>query len=139
MAERCVPILPSRDLKAALRFYEALGFVNVGTPPEEWDYLILTRGEAMVHLITDPTVDPLRTASSCYLYVDDADTVYQGWLAAWPELSVEERAAGARLVPPEDTAYGMRELAVVDPSCNLLRVGSLLDAPGDTVPAAAVP
>ena len=123
MVERCVLILPSRDLTAALRFYEALGFVNVGTPPEEWDYLILTRGEAMVHLITDPTVDPLSTASSCYLYVDDVDSVYRSWQAAWPELSVEEQAAGARLGPPEDTAYGMREMGVVDPSGNLIRVG----------------
>lgn len=126
MAERCAPILPSRDLPAALRFYEALGFVNVGAPPEEWDYLILTRGEAMLHLIRDPSVDPLRTASSCYLYVDDADSLYRSWQAAWPALSTDERAAGARLVPPQDTDYGMREMAAVDPSGNLLRVGSPL-------------
>ena len=134
MADRCVPILPTLDLAAALRFYRALGFVNLGAPPEEWDYLILTRGEAMVHLIADPSVDPLRTASSCYLYVEDADAVYRGWQAAWPELSIEERAAGARLVPAVDTAYGMRELAVVDPSGNLLRVGSPLAGPGTVSP-----
>jgi hypothetical protein len=63
----------------------------------------------MVHPITDPTVDPLSTASSCYLYVDDVDSVYRSWQAAWPELSFEEQAAGARLGPPEDTAYGMGE------------------------------
>jgi hypothetical protein len=40
-------------------------------------------------------------------------------------------------VPPTDTDYGLRELALVDPSGNLLRVGSptwrmpeLLDARG---------
>ena len=33
-------------------------------------------------------------------------------------------ATGSRLVPPNDTDYGMREFALVDPSGNLLRIGS---------------
>jgi predicted lactoylglutathione lyase len=126
MVERSVPILPSRDLSASLRFYEALGFTNVGAPPDQWDYLILARGAIMVHLIADPTVDPLRTASSCYVYVDDADALYLRWQASWPQLSRDELDAGARLVAPTDTPYGMREMAVVDPDGNLVRVGSSL-------------
>jgi hypothetical protein len=33
-------------------------------------------------------------------------------------------ATGSRLEPPEDTDYGIREFALIDPSGNLLRVGS---------------
>lgn len=52
MAEYAVPILPSRDLRETLGFYERLGFANLGGPPEEWDYLILGRGG----------IEPLRDA-----------------------------------------------------------------------------
>ena len=57
----------------------------------------------------------------CYLFVDDADALH----AEWRAIGVEpDRTTGSRLVPPSTTAYGMREFALVDPSGNLLRVGS---------------
>jgi catechol 2,3-dioxygenase-like lactoylglutathione lyase family enzyme len=121
MVERTVPILPSRDLRRTLTFYEALGFENRGAPPEEWDYLIVGRGALWLHFFLDPDVDPLRTASSCFAYVDDAQRLYDEWAAldlAW------DASAASRLVPPVETDYGMREFAVVDPSGNLVRVGS---------------
>ena len=61
MAERTVPILPSRDLRESLAFYEALGFENRGAPPEEWDYLILGRGGLELHFYAAPDTDPLTT------------------------------------------------------------------------------
>jgi hypothetical protein len=39
-----------------------------------------------------------------------------------------DAATGSRLEPPQDTDYGMREFALVDPSGNLVRVGSPLRA-----------
>jgi hypothetical protein len=70
-----------------------------------------------------PTVDPLTTDAGCYVRVVDADTLY----LEWQEVGlVEAPATGSRLVPPSDTAYGMREFALVDPSGNLVRVGSPL-------------
>ena len=124
MVEHAVPILPSRDLRETLAFYERLGFVNLGAPPEEWDYLILGRGGLMLHFIAAPDVDPASTAGSCFAYVDDADRVY----ASWRDAGVGGPAdpSGTRLEPPMDTDYGMREFAVVDPSGNLVRVGSAL-------------
>jgi catechol 2,3-dioxygenase-like lactoylglutathione lyase family enzyme len=122
MVEHAVPILPSRDLRESLDFFRRLGFVNLGAEPEEWDYLILGRGSLMLHFIAVPDVDPRSTASSCYLYVDDADSVHEEWSAAG--VGAEGDVDGSRLVPPVDTPYGMRELAVVDPSGNLVRVGS---------------
>lgn len=121
-----MPILPSRDLRETLTFYQRLGFENRGSPPEEWDYLILGRGELWLHFYAEPQVDPLSTAAGCYAYVEDADAVHAAWAAAWPAGSDADPATGSRLVAPVDTDYGMRELALVDPSGNLVRVGSAL-------------
>ncbi len=118
--ELAVPILPSRDLRETLVFYEALGFENRGAPPEEWDYLILGRGDIWLHFFLDPDVDPLSTASGCYLYVDDADALH----AQWASRVVADASTGSRVVAPVTTDYGMREFAVVDRSGNLVRVGT---------------
>jgi catechol 2,3-dioxygenase-like lactoylglutathione lyase family enzyme len=120
-AEYAVPILPSRDLRETLAFYERLGFENRGAPPEEWNYLIVGRGGIQLHFYGDPRVDPLTTAASCYVYVPDADALYEEWARAGIEA---DPATGSRLVAPVDADYGMREFAVVDRSGNLVRVGS---------------
>jgi catechol 2,3-dioxygenase-like lactoylglutathione lyase family enzyme len=122
-AEYAVPILPSRDLRETLDFYERLGFENRGAPPEEWDYLIVGRGGIQLHFYPDPDVDPLTTAASCYVYVEDADAVFEEWKRAGIEA---DPATGSRLVAAVDADYGMREFAVVDRSGNLVRVGSPL-------------
>ncbi|MGH3071869.1 MAG: bleomycin resistance protein [Gaiellaceae bacterium] len=128
MAEAAVPILPSRSLRETLGFYERLGFENRGAPPEQWNYLIVGRGEIHLHFYGDPDVDPLTTAASCYLYVADADRVHDEWSRVGIE---RDPATGSRLQPPVDTDYGMREFALVDRSGNLIRVGSPLpDSPG---------
>jgi catechol 2,3-dioxygenase-like lactoylglutathione lyase family enzyme len=120
--ERAVPILLSRDLGETLRFYERLGFENRGAPPEEWGYLIIGRGTAELHFSEEPSVDPLSTASMCYLYVDDAQRLFEEWTG----LVEPDRTSGSRVEPPVDTEYGMREFAVVDRNGNLLRIGSPL-------------
>jgi catechol 2,3-dioxygenase-like lactoylglutathione lyase family enzyme len=122
MAERCVPILPSRDLEETLAFYERLGFANRGAPPLEWDYLIIGRGDLWLHFTPAPDVDPLRTASACYCYVDDAQALYD----VWADVVVADGATGSRIVAPEARDYGMLEFAVVDGNGNLLRIGSTL-------------
>jgi hypothetical protein len=67
-----------------------------------------------------PDVDPLSTASTCYLHVDDADALH----AAWSEVVVHDPAAGSRITSPTTTDHAVRELAVVDRSGNLVRVGA---------------
>lgn len=121
MPEHAVPILPSRDLRETLAFYERLGFENRGGEPEAWDYLIVGRGGIVLHFFLQPDVDPLTTAASCYVHVDDAEALYAEWQAVGVERDPE---TGSRLQPPVDTDYRMREFALVDRSGNLLRVGS---------------
>jgi hypothetical protein len=124
VAERSVPILPSRDLRETLAFYERLGFENRGAPPEEWDYLIVGRGRIELHFYADADVDPFTTAASYYVFADDADALY----AEWEGLVEHDPLTGSRIVAPVDTDYRMREFAVVDRSGNLMRVGSSLGA-----------
>lgn len=120
MAERAVPILPSRDLRETLTFYGRLGFENRGAPPEKWDYLIVGRGDVELHFFAAPDVDPLSSAAMCYVVVDDADALH----ASWHDLVPSDPATGSRLQAPVATDYGMREMALVDPSGNLVRIGS---------------
>jgi hypothetical protein len=62
-----------------------------------------------------------RRSRSPYVYTDDADALH----AAWEAVGVPTGpATGSRLQPPVDTEYGMREFTPVDPSGNLIRVGS---------------
>jgi hypothetical protein len=61
-----------------------------------------------------------KTAASCYAFVDNAQALYD----EWAKIVVPDPATGSRLNPPVDTAYGMREFALVDRSGNLVRVGS---------------
>lgn len=123
MPERAVPILLSRDLRETLAFYENLGFENRGAPPEEWDYLILGRGEIELHFSSAPEVDPLSTSSMCFLFVDDATALH----AEWRDRVPTDRTNGSRIEPPNVTDYGMTEFAVVDPSGSLLRIGTLTE------------
>ena len=55
MTDYAVPILPSRNLRETLEFYERLGFENRGAPPEEWDYLIVGRGRIGLHFFAHQT------------------------------------------------------------------------------------
>ena len=122
MTESGIPILPSRNLRETLEFYERLGFENRGAqPPEVWNYLIIARGGIELHFFSMPEVDPLTTSAGCYLRVEDADAVHDEWDATGVPTEAE---TGSRLMAPRDTEWGMREFALVDRSGNLLRVGS---------------
>lgn len=125
MDEYAVPIMPSRNLRETLEFYEPLGFELRGPPPETYGYLIIGRGEAIeLHFWESPEVDPLTTDHSCYVRVADADALH----AEWDAVGIpSDPKTGSRLMPPGDTDYGIREFALVDRSGNLIRVGSQAD------------
>jgi catechol 2,3-dioxygenase-like lactoylglutathione lyase family enzyme len=121
VAEYAVPVLPSRDLRETLAFYERLGFENRGAEPEVWDYLIIGRGGIELHFWLNRDVDPLTTDAGCYLRVEDADALHGEWEAVGVERYPE---TGSRLEPPVTTDYGMRQFALIDPSGNLVSAGS---------------
>ena len=121
LEEHAVPVLPARDLHETLAFYERLGFALQGAPIEQYGYLIIARGSIELHFFDQPGVEPLATDAGCYVRVRDADALHREWKA----LGVPaDPTTGSRLMGVTDTGYDLREFALVDPSGNLLRVGS---------------
>jgi catechol 2,3-dioxygenase-like lactoylglutathione lyase family enzyme len=109
-----IPVMPVRDLDAALDRYRRLGFtVEAYTGGERYGFV--ERGGASMHLTERPEHDPARTASTVYLYVSDADALHAEWAGAGVE---------GRLGQPRDTPWGLREFPYVDPDGTLHRVGS---------------
>jgi uncharacterized glyoxalase superfamily protein PhnB len=97
------PVVPVRNLAAALERYRRLGFAaRAYDGPERYGYV---------------EHDPLRTGAVVYLYVSDADALHAEWVTSGVE---------GRFVEPADTPYGLREFAYVDPDGTAHRVGSAL-------------
>ena len=98
------PVIPVRDLDAALERCRRLGFT---TELEEGPrYGFAERGNVSLHLIEWSDHDPARTGSHVYLYVADAATVYAEWSSAGVEGELGDLI---------DTPYGLREFAFRDP------------------------
>ena len=113
---RIAPIIPVIDLDAALDRYRRLGFeARAYQGPDRYGFV--DRDDVSLHLTEWPEHDPLTTASSVYLYVSDADALHAEWTA---------QGLAGRFTDLEDTAYGLREFAYVDPDGTLHRVGSPL-------------
>lgn len=119
--ERIAPVLPVRDVAAALEHYRRLGFTadaydEIPEPGAHGPiYGFLEWGPVQLHLALVTDLDPRSNTSACYLYVDDTEALYAQWLAA---------DVGGRLIAPTATPYGLREMAHIDPDGNLLRIGS---------------
>ncbi|KAA0596761.1 putative glyoxalase superfamily protein PhnB [Azospirillum lipoferum] len=122
--ERVAPILPVRDVRAALAHYWQLGFTVTAYDDDAADpvYGFLDWGGVSLHLTRVPDLDPERSVVACYLYVSDADALHTAWTAA---------KVGGRLTAVSDTPYGLREFAHIDPDGNLLRVGAEAGRDGD--------
>ena len=112
-----IPILPARDIAETVAFYAKLGFTVVrlyqdfGAP-----YLLLRRDDVELHFVHSPETDPHESHGGCYLRLADAQAVYDEW----------EPIGLTRLHPISDRPWGMREFSVVDPSGNLIRIGTRL-------------
>ena len=113
-----IPILAARDIAETVGFYERLGFAVVRLydafgPP----YLLLRRDDVELHFVHSPETDPQESHGGCYLRRADAQAVYDEW----------EPLGLGEVHPPRDTPWGMREFFLVDPSGNLIRIGTPLD------------
>ena len=110
-----IPILASRDVEETAAFYRRLGFDLLARYDEFGPtYLLLRRDDVELHFVHSPEVDPSESSGGCYLRLDDAQAVYDEWAPlALPEIH-----------PPRDTPWGMREFFLVDPSGNLIRIGT---------------
>jgi uncharacterized glyoxalase superfamily protein PhnB len=114
--ESVAPVVPVRELDAALERYRRLGF-SVRRYSGGERYGFVDRGGVSLHLTEWADHDPARTASTIYLYVSDADALHREWASA---------EVDGRLREPWDTPYGLREFAYIDPDGTLHRIGSPL-------------
>jgi catechol 2,3-dioxygenase-like lactoylglutathione lyase family enzyme len=114
--DRAAPVVPVRDLDAALDRYRRLGF-SVRAYDGGERYGFVDRGRVSLHLTEWAEHDPAHSASAVYLYVSDADALHREWAAA---------GLPGRLREPFDTPYGLREFDFVDADGTLHRVGSPL-------------
>jgi hypothetical protein len=110
------PVIPVRDLDAALERYRRLGFA-VHAYGHGTGYGFADRDDVSIHISAWDEHDPLRTASVVYLYVSDVDAVRAEWAASGVE---------GRLGEVSETDYDMREFAFVDADGTLHRVGTRL-------------
>jgi catechol 2,3-dioxygenase-like lactoylglutathione lyase family enzyme len=112
-----IPILAARDIAETVEFYTALGFevlrLHEAFGPA---YLLLRRDDVELHFVHSPEVSPEESHGACYLRLDDAQAVYD----EWAPLDVKGMHA------PRDTPWGMREFFMIDPSGNLIRIGTRL-------------
>jgi DNA-binding MarR family transcriptional regulator len=137
-----VPILPTHDARVTRACLEPLGFD--ASPGSDDGYLMLHRGGLELHYQRDASVDPFTTAGAAFAWVPDVDAFHRRALASSAVrdgvLHVLAPGAGggdaadlrirwrdernvARLGPPEDKPWRVRELALFDPTNNLLRIG----------------
>jgi hypothetical protein len=100
---------------AALAHYDTLGFTTMAYEGGE-DYGFADRDGVGLHVQTvhEETLYP----SSAYLYVRDADALYDEW--SRPGIGGETR-------PVRPTEYKLREGSHVDPDGNVIRFGSPME------------
>ena len=109
---RFSPIFPVRDLAAALAHYASLGFRTFAYEGGD-QYGFANRDGVDLHLAV-PSGPGFHPASA-YLYVRDADALYEEW--SRPGLAGQTHPVGP-------TDYQLREGSHVDPDGNLIRFGS---------------
>jgi DNA-binding MarR family transcriptional regulator len=112
---RVSPIFPVKDLGAALAHYGALGFTTTSYDP---GYGFADRDGLSLHLAVRPESGTAPTGASAYLYVGDADALYEQW---------SQPGIGGRTDPVDVTPYAFREGSHVDPDGNLIRFGSPIE------------
>lgn len=116
MTDRATPNLPSSDLGATAAFYAALGFEETWRD-ESW--MILQRGAVTLEFFPWPEVDPLTSAFSACLRLDDLDDFF----AVCRGAGLPEATTGhPRLHPPRVEEWGGRVGALIDPDGTLLRL-----------------
>ncbi len=107
-------VFPVSDIDLAMAHYRQLGFV-VRRDDGPDGYAFAERDGIEIHLARVDDLIPERNLTAIYLYVDDADALYDEWNGA---------GIDGRVVAPSDTSYGLGEGACLDRDANLIRFGS---------------
>lgn len=110
---KAIRILASTDIARTLDFYRGLGFKAQHI--EDFSYGMAAWGDVELHFWSCADKH-IAENTSCYIRVDDIESLYAVLKIALPELQEVTR-----------TAWGTAELYVIDPDGNLLKFGQSLD------------
>ena len=109
------PILPVRDLRAALAHYESLGF-RIEAYDDGDGYGFVSRNGVELHLTYQPTsYYPDGAFAVVYLRVEDADALYRKWT---------KPGIGGQTARPAPMPWRMHEGTHTDIDGNVIRFGS---------------
>jgi hypothetical protein len=120
---RFSPVFGVRDLAAALEHYAALGFRTSAYKEGAYDgadyYGFADRDGTGLHLaLRDASGDSGLHPGAAYLYVRDADALYEEW---------SRPGIGGHTHPAVPTDYKLREGSHTDLDGNLIRFGSPIE------------
>lgn len=116
MSDTAFPIVSVRDLPAAQKFYERLGFVPTYRFPPDGDATFVTMGRGDASIGIAVTDDPDSNRFAYWVYVDDVDASFE-----------ELRSIGVEVVTePKDEPWGERVASIRDPDGNLVHIGATL-------------
>lgn len=112
-------VLPVTNMNRSLEFYrDKLGFNVTFTWNDPIDYAVLKRGDVGIHLTkSDRKVIPTGQHTSIFIFVHDADAVYEEFIG--------KQVAMAN--PIGDRDYRMRDFDLIDPDGYILTFGKGLD------------
>jgi DNA-binding MarR family transcriptional regulator len=108
------PIFPVSDMVAALAHYTGLGFATLAYRGGA-DYGFANRDGTGLHLVAGPGREAGQHSVAAYLYVRDADALYEEW---------SRPGLGGQTRPVVLMEYGLREGLHIDPDGNEIRFGS---------------
>ena len=114
------PIFPVRNLAGSLVGYSSLGFCTIAYDDGD-DYGFADREGVGIQLAFDPHLDhdPTHHLASTYLYVRDADALYEQW---------SRPGIGGLTQQVQETSYWPREGSHVEPDGNVIRLGSPMES-----------
>lgn len=108
------PKLPMRDKAATQKYYEQLGFADVGAEDYE-GYLILEKDSIEIHFFEFKALDPKENYGQVYIRTDNIDALYQSMLDK--KVTIHPNA------PLQTKPWGQKEFSLLDPDNNLLTFG----------------
>ena len=108
MSKNVVPMIHVPDVRAAVEWYQSIGFQTINTydngTPDGLSFAMLSFGDGQVMFNQcGETSDKWRREVDLYVYTDNVDELYE---------RLKDRVDVVEA--PHDTFYGMRELIIRD-------------------------
>jgi hypothetical protein len=129
--EITVPLLPCHSINEVLEFYRALGFEIPYIQAKPYNYVVVKWDDMEIHFFSMKDYIPANSYSTCYVRVQDIDTLYKTFTGNLRKAYGRVPSAGIPRVIPLKNKTGRREFIIVDPGGNWIRIGQVTEAQSD--------